>query len=121
MMAAALDARNVRRGMDVYRRDGVWVGSVLRVESRPAAPGDPVTTYPISSGNFDGERLGPGSTHAIGNTGPDAQRRLGDRAAGEAGGSVSNLVIGRWFGLLGRQRIDARRIVNVSMERVVIE
>ena len=118
---ASLDLRNVRRGMDVYGRDGVWLGSVLRVEGSGGGSDVPVTTYPNSAGSFDGERLGPGSTHSIGNSGPDAQRRLADRGPGDGGESVSNLLIGRWFGLLGRQTIDAGRIVNVSMERVVIE
>src|SRR5215211_7036569 len=44
---ALFDGHAIRRGMDVYDRHGIWLGSVLWIEASKSAPAEPVATYPI--------------------------------------------------------------------------
>jgi hypothetical protein len=117
------DLRDIRKGMDVYRSDGTWVGTVLEVEGTAmGSPRRPVAIYPTSSSQFDGERLGPVSTQGLGNTGPLVQYRGYDYLGGEPdAGAVGRVLIGQWFGLVGRRWIGPECVVNVSLERIVIE
>lgn len=112
----------VRRGMEVVDRDGRRLGEVLWVRGGSAEPA-PVATYPRSANEFDGERLGPMSTQAIGNRGPGVQRGTAGYAARstDEAAPVERFLVGRWFGVAGRRWIDEGRIVNVSLERVVVD
>jgi len=106
--------------MDVYDRHGIWLGSVLWIEASKSAPAEPVATYPISALAFDGERLGPASTQGIGNTGPQKQAEL-SRAHSDAGSVVSRVMVGKWFGLRDRRLFESCRIINVSLEHIVVD
>jgi hypothetical protein len=120
---AAFDVREIRRGMDVYGRDGAWLGTVIRIEARQGGSVEVlVATYPMSPIEFDGERTGPAPTQAIGNTGPRSQIQAASCPGhGSVVATVERFLIGRWFGVAGRQWIHASRVVNISLERVVVE
>lgn len=118
------DRRDIRRGMDVYTLDNVYLGSVLRVIPGPQAPS--AWTYPDElrqTGLIDGELLGPMPTQMIGNRGPRTQSARGkyatqtdDRRPIGRGA----LVVGRQF-LPGRRTIPLDAVLSVSLERVVLK
>lgn len=118
------DVRDLRRAMDVYTRDGVYLGAVLAVEPGPPLPPEGVAPEARQTSAGDGERLGPASTAAVGNGGPVRQSAgalyatLSDGAAPLGAG---HLVVGRWWGLRGRRRLPLRLVQTVSQERVVLD
>jgi hypothetical protein len=120
---ATFDLRDIRRGMDVYDRDGSWLGAVLKVEGLIAEPPHAlVTTYPRSSNEFNGELIGPASTQLIGNSGPAVQtERTGYGVRALPDGRAGRIVFGRWYGLGGRRTIGADSIVNISLERIRVD
>lgn len=120
---AMFDLRDIRRGMDVYNRGGDWLGTVLKVEGVVARPLlRLVTTYPSSSGTFNGELTGPISTQLIGNSGPTVQTAItGYGSTALPDGKAGSVLIGRWLGLTGRRWFDAGSIINISLERIVVE
>jgi hypothetical protein len=122
-VVARFDLRDIRRGMDVYDRDGDWLGAVLKVEGLVAEPPDAlVATYPKSTNAFNGELIGPASTQLIGNSGPSFQtERTGYGVRALPDGRAGNIVVGRWYGLGGRRTIAADAIVNISLERIVVK
>jgi hypothetical protein len=124
------DARDIRRTMDVYSIDNVYLGSVLRVLPRPlaASPADDAKAEQPPEPHdpdhpFNGERLGPASTAALGNAGPATQ--MSSRAYGSAPDSAPALGqgvlhVGKWWGLGGTYTIPLDAVQAVSMERVVL-
>lgn len=120
---AMFDLRDIRRDMDVYNRGGDWLGTVLEVEGVVARPPlRVVTTYPISSTAFNGELTGPVSTQLIGNSGPTVQTAsTGYGSTALPDDKAGSVLVGRWFGLSGRRWIDAGSIINISLERIVVE
>lgn len=107
--------------MEVVDREGRRLGEVLRVRGDDA-PRAIVTTYPRSANSFDGELLGPAPTQAVGNSGPAMQRRdAGYAVRSDGAAAVERVLVGRWFGLAGRRWVGEARIVNVSLERVVVD
>jgi hypothetical protein len=109
---------DIRRGMDVYAQDGSYLGSILRIvaDDRVTASTLP---EPVPAGGFDGERIGPAPTQAIGNNGP---RNQVDALRSEPPGNrlVNAIIVGRWHGLARRTTYPSRCIVTVSLERVVV-
>ncbi|MDP8922550.1 MAG: hypothetical protein M3O34_06685 [Chloroflexota bacterium] len=126
----SLNARDIRPSMDVFSRDGAYLGTVLRVAPDRAALADgkdgrePNLGAAPQSSAINGELLGPMPTAPLGNPGPLAQSARG-RYAAEADGAPSlrggSFVVGRWWGLLGRRVIPLDLVMNVSLERVILE
>lgn len=122
----SFDERDIHPPLDVFTRDNVYVGSVLRVEPpADAAPGGREQIVPgsLQTSRVNGELLGPMPTEPIGNRAPATQSAQGrfradpDAARPLTGGS---LVVGRWWGLVGRRTIPLALVQNVSLERVVL-
>ena len=123
------DASDIRRGMDVYTRDNVYLGSVLDV--RPAAT-DRERRTPQERANSDaadqsraqnGELFGPMPTAPLGNSGPSVQSAA--RAYASSPDSArplgrGTLTVGRWLGPIGRRTVSLDEVQTVSLERVVL-
>ena len=126
----SLDDRDVRRGMDVYTLDDVYLGSVVRVESGPARSSASEAT-PTEASAVSGESLGPMPTATIGNRGPTEQSA--GRAYATGGSSVGRPLgagrfrVRRWLAgldpatLIPRSRwIPLELVQTVSLERVIL-
>ena len=127
---SSFDRRDIRRTMDVYTADNVYLGTVLRIElhpdtrpphletlnHQPQQPYDPQRA-------FNGERLGPASTAQLGNQGPATQSSLNDYgASGDGAAAIGRgiLHVGKWWGLAGEHTIPLDAVQAVSLERVVL-
>jgi hypothetical protein len=120
MSSHPFDARDIRRGMDVYAEDGHYLGVVLTVAVSPTPTS--ATRHPAQSSlGFTGESLGPAPTAELGNTGPFLQRRPDFQSRADGAPMIDgSITVGRWFGLIGRRSVPAAAIQNVSMERVIL-
>jgi hypothetical protein len=111
----------LRRGLDVYTLDGVYLGTV-----RAVLPGPPAleptegSEVPPAASSADGEALGPMPTQAVGNRGPHAQSPAMRYAAAPAAAplGLGALVVGQ--GWRGRRTIPFDDILTVALERVVL-
>lgn len=119
------DNRDIRRAMDVYTLDNVYLGTVLAVVPGPVtSTGEQVDPGARQSSTVSGEVLGPAPTQSVGNAGPVNQSaRAGyssrpDQARPLGDGFVE---VGRWWGVLGRRRIPLESIQTVSLERVLLK
>ncbi len=114
---------DIRWLMDVYTFDGAYLGNVLwiRAEQRGNRTASPT---PLSEpGRFDGEAIGPMPTQALGNTGPHVQSGQFDYATGAPRGSAlegGSMLVGKYFGLIGRHWISLDDVQTVSLERVIL-
>jgi len=119
------DLRDIRLAMDVYTRNNVYLGTVLRVVQGPCA--SPVVRVPPDarqSSQISGEARGPMPTGALGNHGPRSQGADQEYATAPDGSlpiGAGMLLVGRWWGLLGRRRIPLAAVQTVSLERVVLD
>ncbi|HEX9373775.1 MAG TPA: hypothetical protein VF897_22370 [Roseiflexaceae bacterium] len=121
----SFDSRDIRRAMDVYTRDNVYLGTVLDVVPDPASVvEEQVAATALQHSIVSGELLGPAPTQPIGNhasraqsaselyaTAPDAAQPLGR----------GTIVVGRWWGLAGKRTIPIDDVQTVSLERVVLK
>lgn len=124
------DLRDIRRTMDVYTADNVYLGSVLGIEPAPdkrPARHDPRDEQPpephAHTSTFNGERLGPAPTADIGNAGPSTQSaRRGYGAASDGATPIGRgvLRVGKWWGIASRHTIALDAVQAVSLERVVL-
>jgi hypothetical protein len=120
----SFDRRDIRRAMDVFTQDNVYLGTVLAVRRGPPLSDWPRVPVPArQSSEISAERLGPAPTEPLGNPGPRTQSARAeyatqpDRAEPLGRGS---LLVGRWWGLLGRREIPLEAVQSVSFERVVL-
>lgn len=114
----------IRRQMDVFTLDAVYLGSVLWIS---AERGDhvPPNLGPdvLQTSTVDGEMLGPMPTQALGNTGPVSQAARAKYATGATGAESfqsGTLLVGKFHGLLGIRRVSIDDIQTVAMERIVL-
>ncbi len=118
------DRRDIRPAMDVYTRDNVYLGAVRAVIPGPTPTlGDPGPRGARESSAVSGEALGPSPTRAIGNRGPDTQSARAAYATAPDGArplGVGALIVGRWWGLVGRRTIPLDAVQTVSLERVIL-
>lgn len=119
------DQRDIRPPLDVYTLDNVYLGSVLRVMPEPAAVLDQRSPDRArhEPDAVDGERLGPAPTQAAGNRGPGVQAaraRYGITADSTPLLGNGAFVIGKWWGIIGRQTIPVDAVLTVSLERVIL-
>jgi hypothetical protein len=120
----SFDRSDIRRSMDVFTRDNVYLGTVLAVVEGPAPPPEaqvPAPAQQVSAVN--GELLGPAPTQTIGNPGPTTQSaRAGYATAADAARSVGKgaITVGKWWGLGGRRTIPLDAVQSVSLERVIV-
>ena len=135
----------IRRGMDVFTLDGVYVGTVVHVATRPSPPyhgARPSPPNPLSRARergslrvnqFSGESLGPVPTARIGNRGPSTQARVAgfgavtDPGAPSHTGPSGHLVIFRWLvaqqwrmSMPSLRRLPLNLVQTVSLERVIL-
>ncbi|HET8524034.1 MAG TPA: hypothetical protein VFL82_12420 [Thermomicrobiales bacterium] len=123
MSSHPFDARDIRRGMDVFTVSGRYLGVVVHVDQpATAAPAPRSSTIAVAVSGFNGESLGPAPTAALGNTGPFVQRRQTDfQSRGDGAPAIAgSLHVGRWYGLIGRRNIPLSAVQNVSLERVIL-
>jgi hypothetical protein len=117
----SFDSSDIRRAMDVYTRDGVYLGVVLSLRAA-AVPPLRVPSPEHASSAVSGELLGPMPTQTLGNSGPIRQAaREGFASAPDTALPLQGeIVVGRWYGLLGTWRVPLDAVQAVSMERVVL-
>lgn len=126
----SFDTRDLYRPLDVFTRDEVFLGSILKIvptDGPPDASGAGVEqVWPAArqTSHVSGELLGPMPTAPLGNPGPAAQsaargyRAAPDDARTFAGGTM---LVGRWWGLVGRRTIRLDQIMSLSLERVILK
>jgi hypothetical protein len=127
---SSFDQRDIRRTMDVYTADNVYLGTVLRIESQPDTPSahtETIDRQPQVFHNpehaFNGEQLGPASTAQMGNQGPTTQSALNKYgASSDAAVAIGrgSLHVGKWWGLAGKHILPLDAVQAVSLERVVL-
>lgn len=117
--------RDIRRAMDVYTRDNVYLGTVLEVIPGPAVPdGEPeLSPDVLQSSAVSGELLGPMPTQPLGNRGPANQSARARYAIGQASAKPIGrgaIRVGKFGGLVGRREISLDAVQTVSLERVIL-
>ena len=118
----SFDRRDIRISMDVYTFDQTYLGTVLTIRPGPALSGERILPDALQSSSVNGEMLGPMPTAPIGNLAPHRQSAAaGYAAAGDARPlGAGSLVVGKWWGLIGRREIPLADVQTVSLERVVL-
>lgn len=119
----SFDSRDIRKSMDVYTFDNVYLGTVLDLAAGQAVADEAVGVMVGQSSDMSGELLGPMPTLPIGNRAAIEQsagagyatRR--DTAQPLGRGTIT---VGKWWGLLGRRTIHVHDVQTVSLERVVL-
>jgi hypothetical protein len=119
----SFDWRDIRKTMDVYTLDNVYLGTVLSIT--PGPTGAPEHTPPTShqSSILNGELLGPMPTQPIGNRASLKQSASANygTAADAAPLGAATMLVGKWWGLAGRRVIPLDAVQTVSLERVVLK
>lgn len=114
----------IRRLMDVYSFDSIYLGSVLWIRADGAPAGSP--EFPKSlrqASRIGGEELGPAPTQPVGNPGPvtqSARRRFGIGEPDQPAVGNGSMIVGHAFGLMGVKRIPLDDIQTVALERIVL-
>lgn len=119
----SFDGRDIRRSMDVYTRDNVYLGTVLEViPDRSTMDEEQVSPHARQSSAVSGELLGPMPTQPIGNPAPRTQSSSTLYATEPDGQPLGRgaIAVGRWWGLAGRLVIPLDDVQTVSLERVVL-
>ena len=120
----SFNRHDIRRTMDVYTCDNVYLGTVLAVTAGvPVHPQKNAAPPSDQTSEFNGELLGPMPTMAIGNLGPVNQGAQGGYATVADSPDVlgtGSLVVGKWWGLRGRWVISLDVVQTVSFERVIL-
>jgi hypothetical protein len=118
------DRRDIRRAMDVYTRDNVYLGVVRRIHRGVAPlPEEQEDEGARQSSAVDGESLGPMPTRVVGNPGPRSQAAGARYAVGPDGAEPLGdgaLEVGRLRGMVGRRTIPLGLVQSVSFERVIL-
>lgn len=118
----SFDRRDIRISMDVYTFDQIYLGTVLKIRPGSMLKGERILPDALQSSSVNGEMLGPMPTAPIGNPAPHKQsadeRYASGRDAEPLG--AGSLVVGKWWGLLGRREIPLADVQTVSLERVVL-
>lgn len=119
----SFDRRDIRTAMDVYTLDNVYLGTVLTITSGPIHRRERIPATSRQTSLVNGELLGPMPTQPIGN-----QASIKQSAAAQYDTAVDadplgdgTLVIGRWWGFVGRRVIALENVQTVSLERVVLK
>lgn len=123
------DRGDIRPAMDVYTKDNVYLGTVLAIVPGPPHDADHGAESASAPGGalegslLSGELLGPMPTQTIGNTGPIVQSARGRYASQPDDAAPlgrGNIIVGKWYGLLGKRSISLDAVQTVSLERVVL-
>lgn len=118
----SFDRRDIRKTMDVYSYDNVYLGTVLVITEGPARRvKHSIASDPSSYVN--GELLGPMPTQPIGS---EASMRQGAGAhygiaADAAPIGAGSIVVGRCWGLRQRRIVALDDVQCVSLERIVLK
>jgi hypothetical protein len=139
----SFNARDLRRWMDVFSSDGVYLGTVVWIIHQPATPGPHSPAWErgssagvsssLSGASFSGESLGPMPTAALGNGGPGRQSAATNHASAPAPGTgrharrPAELVVLRMLTSLNWstfrpsvRRIPVSMVQAASLERIVL-
>jgi hypothetical protein len=122
-MSMSFDDRDIRRSMDVYTLDNAYLGTVLSIRPGPVRAPAPRSPAARQSSGVSGELLGPMPTQPIGNLSPLKQSASAGYGTAEDAIPIGagELVIGSWWGLVGRRVIPLADVQTVSLERVVLK
>lgn len=117
--------RDIRKALDVYTLDNVYLGSVLKVTPGAASPtvGQEGPAAAQTS-NPHGELLGPMPTQPLGNPGPTTQSAANAYATAHASSEqlgAGTITVGQWWGLVNRRIIPLEAVQAVSLERVILK
>jgi hypothetical protein len=119
----SFDRRDIRPSMDVFTRDDIWLGSVLRLRPGAGPPARASASASFPASEISGESLGPAPTEPVGNRGPanqGARAGFGARPDGAEAIGGGEIVVGRWWGLADRRTIPLDAVLSVSLERVTL-
>lgn len=119
----SFDDRDIRAAMDVYTADNVYLGTVLRIIGGGATLREPGSMAAPQGSLVHGELLGPMLTQPIGTV---AALRQGAAAAYATAPDAEPLgagaiVVGRWWGMIGRRVIALKNVQTVALERIVLK
>lgn len=119
----SFDRRDIRKAMDVYTSDNAYLGTVLTITSGPVDTRERIPATSWQTSLVNGELLGPMPTQPIGNQASIKQSASADYAATADAPPLGDgtLVVGRWWGLIGRRVIALENVQTVSLERVVLK
>jgi hypothetical protein len=115
---------DIRHGMDVFTLDGVWLGTVRRIDAAGAAEDLPDLSPAVKqSSAVSGESRGPVPTQRYGNRGPERQSTREDYATRPALSpplGSGTITFGKYHGLIGRRTVPLDDVRNVALERVIL-
>lgn len=125
----SFDIHDIRRPMDVFTLDDVYLGTIREVVPQVGAQQRcaPTACSPEPSrraSEVSGESLGPAPTADLGNPGPDTQGASNGYAAGSDGARPiggGTIVVGRWGRYFGGRTFSMDDVLAVSLERVVLK
>jgi hypothetical protein len=118
------DQRDIRKTMDVYTRDNVYLGTVLHVVPGSVVQPEQIHRAVQQHSSVNGELRGPMPTAPLGNTGPQRQGAAAHYATASDGAHPLGggmIHVGRWWGLIARRTIPLAAVQTVSLERVVLK
>ncbi len=120
----SFNRRDIRRTMDVYTCDNIYMGTVLAVTDGASVHArESLVPEPAQASEVSGEMLGPMPTIPVGNLGPVNQGARAGYATGAGSPDVpgpGSLTAGKWWGLRGRYVIPLDAVQTVSLERVIL-
>jgi hypothetical protein len=121
---ARFSTGEIRRHMDVYTFDAQYIGSVLWIRSDTSENRTPeLDPAVLEFSEIDGEAFGPAPTQSVGNRGPvkqSARQGYATQAIASATHDQGELIVGKYFGLLGLRRVPIEDIQTVALERIVL-
>jgi len=125
MGSMSLDFQDIRTSMDVYTLDNVYLGTVLRIVAAERPPQrEPAAVGAVRHSSVSGESLGPMPTQQLGNPGPRTQSAAtGYATAPRQSTSLApaSIVVGKWWGVLGRRVVPLDWVQSVSFERIILK
>lgn len=129
-MTGQFDVRDLHRPLDVFTRDDVYLGTILTVvpaagpATAAATDAEPAQPDAPRPSQVSGELFGPMPTGPLGNPGPAVQSAAGGYRAASDDARVldgGTMVVGRWWGLVGRRTIRLDQVLSLSLERVILK
>jgi hypothetical protein len=118
----SFDRRDIRRFMDVYTADNTYLGTVVAVRSGTVPTAADPAPRALQTSTVSGELLGPMPTQPLGNRAAALQTAATGYNVVEDADPLGegSLVVGKWYGLLGRRTLPLDAVQTVSLERVVL-
>lgn len=119
------DRRDIRPSMDIFTLDNAYLGTVLEIVPGEDVPeAERVEVGAPQASRVSGELLGPMPTQEVGNRGPERQGASASYATSPDDAEPigrGGIMVGRWWGLVGRREIPVEDVLSVSLERVILK